>query len=128
MSDDLPTTYYIDVSVDNRWKHDVTLVAPFMSKIHQLLVPQGNSRRKVFIDTGDSKPEDILVKINDIEETKNLLIEEDMQAYLSFKMSPQAIFLTVNNQGMCISINFTTFLRQINYVMNFRLIFVKLKM
>ena len=103
MSDDLPTTYYTDVSVDNRWKHDVTLVAPFKNRIHQLLVPHGNSRRKVFIDTGDSNPEDILVKINDIEETKNLLIEGNMQAYLPFKMSPQAIFLTVNHQGMCIN-------------------------
>lgn len=116
MSDDLPTTYYIDVSVENCWKHDVTLVAPFKNKIHQLLVPHGNSRRKVFIDTGDSKPEDILVKINDLEKTKNILIEGDMRAYLSFKMSPQAIFLTVNHQGMCISIYFL-FLSQIKYFM-----------
>lgn len=60
-----PQTYYIDVTIRNKWRSTVYMTGPSDGKITTISLNPGESKQRIFMQTADSQPEARFFKVVD---------------------------------------------------------------
>ena len=61
-----PETYYIDITIRNKWRNPISMSGPFDGKLSNITLQPGEERQQIFIQASDSKPKPRFFKFIDI--------------------------------------------------------------
>ena len=98
-TNDLPKTYYIDITVNNNWKNQIAVIWLIDSTLQHMLVPSENTKRKLLVVSGDHRPRPLLFKFADTESEKDITVHGKFQTFIYYSEMLQPIAIDIDRTG-----------------------------
>lgn len=96
-ANELPQTFYLDVTVKNKWKNPVSFIWPSEKRLNSVVVPSDEERKKMIVTSSDEHPDSVLIKLAD--QKDNTDMTRDTSVRLNYTTSSQPVVLQVDEKG-----------------------------
>lgn len=98
--EDAPKTYFLDVTFNNQWMNTITVVWPVKGAINTLSIPSGQSRRKLWIVSGDSAPKPLLFKLADKKYGRTIKVNGKSELQASYTDTLRPLLVDISQAGL----------------------------
>lgn len=95
-----PTTYYLDLTIRNKWRNAVYLASPDVGKLYTVTISPGQIRKRLFAVSADNKPSPRLFKLVDKDVGNLMKINGDKtNVEFEFHPSPRPVVIVIEDYG-----------------------------
>ena len=97
-----PQTYFIDVTIRNKWRNTVYMTGPSDGQITTIILKAGETKQQIFVKTADSRPEPRFFKVVD-EDVGNLIKVDGKSDGIVMQYHEQLtpIVIDIQDYGKC---------------------------